>query len=333
MLTLADLYLPDLRLARYTFAVQMKEPAQLPPHKGALLRGGFGMAFRRSVCVYPALPPCDGCLLKTRCPYPPIFEPAPPADSEVLRTHSDIPRPFVIVPPPDERTTYAVGDRLSFDLLLIGQAIESLPYFIVTFQRLGELGLGQARAQYTLEDVIHQDLRNGTTQPLLQSGVLQMDAPPVGIPASALAATGALPHPPTARSTVALTFQTPTALKHNDRIVEGAPPFHVLSRALLRRLSSLSYFYGGQQWAIDYRGWIDRAAAVEVVAAKIHWVSRSRYSTRQQQQTDLSGIVGSVTYRGDLAPFLPLLRLGALIHVGKGAVFGNGQYRLEVRNQ
>jgi hypothetical protein len=33
-----------------------------------------------------------------------------------------------------------------------------------------------------------------------------------------------------------------------------------------------------------------------------------------------------VTYAGDLAPFLPLLRLGELIHVGKNAVFGNGRF-------
>jgi hypothetical protein len=38
------------------------------------------------------------------------------------------------------------------------------------------------------------------------------------------------------------------------------------------------------------------------------------------------GVVGSVTYAGDLAPFRPLLALGMLVHVGKGAVFGNGQY-------
>ena len=38
------------------------------------------------------------------------------------------------------------------------------------------------------------------------------------------------------------------------------------------------------------------------------------------------GVVGSVRYAGDMARFRPLLALGMLVHMGKEAVFGNGQY-------
>lgn len=320
------LTLPTLPLARYTFTLRMAEATTLPAYKGGLLRGGFGMTFRRSVCAYPQLPPCADCLLKQRCAYPPIFEPTPPADSEVLRTHSDIPRPFVLMPPTDRRTTYAAGDPLAFDLILIGSAIESLPYFIVTFQRLGEIGLGRTRAKYNLEEVTDQNLQSGIRTPLLQAGAIVTPTLPPGAAATQIYRAQL----PVAGRQATLTFETPTALKHQDRIGQGAPPFHVLIRTLLRRVSSLSYFYGGQQWAIDYRGWIARAESVDVAAAKVQWVNRSRYSTRQQQRTDLSGIIGRVTYRGDLAPFLPFLQLGGLVHVGKNAVFGNGRYRVEV---
>jgi hypothetical protein len=42
----------------------------------------------------------------------------------------------------------------------------------------------------------------------------------------------------------------------------------------------------------------------------------------------MGGVVGSATYIGELAPFLPLLALGQWVHVGKATVFGNGLYRM-----
>jgi hypothetical protein len=133
-----------------------------------------------------------------------------------------------------------------------------------------------------------------------------------------------------ATSEITLDLLTPTRLKHSNDLIEDAPPFHVIVRTLLRRLSSLSYFHGGQRWETDYRGWIERAERVESVRANIHWVDWERFSTRQQRRMNLGGIIGQVAYRGDLSPFLPLLHLGTLVHIGKGAVFGNGQVRLTV---
>lgn len=43
----------------------------------------------------------------------------------------------------------------------------------------------------------------------------------------------------------------------------------------------------------------------------------------------MGGLLGRATYAGDLRPYLPLLVLGELVLGGKGAVFGNGQYRIE----
>jgi hypothetical protein len=149
--------------------------------------------------------------------------------------------------------------------------------------------------------------------------------------------------------TLTLHFLTPTRLKHADHFVEGPPPFHVVVRALMRRVSSLSYFYGGQRWEVDYRGWIGRAEQVQIADAEVRWQDWERYSTRQGREMNLGGIVGRVTYAGGrrqeaegrgreagirgqesegLGAFLPLLRLGELVHVGKGAVFGNGRYEV-----
>jgi len=44
----------------------------------------------------------------------------------------------------------------------------------------------------------------------------------------------------------------------------------------------------------------------------------------------MGGLIGRVVYRGDLTPFTPYLRLGELVHVGKGTVMGMGRYQMEV---
>lgn len=50
------------------------------------------------------------------------------------------------------------------------------------------------------------------------------------------------------------------------------------------------------------------------------------------------GLVGEITYQGDFKRYLPLLRLGEHIHVGKATTFGLGKYRIinkkwEVRSE
>ena len=43
----------------------------------------------------------------------------------------------------------------------------------------------------------------------------------------------------------------------------------------------------------------------------------------------LGGVPSLVTYREDWHPFLPLLRLGEAVPIGKGTSFGLGKYEME----
>ncbi len=42
----------------------------------------------------------------------------------------------------------------------------------------------------------------------------------------------------------------------------------------------------------------------------------------------LGGFVGRITFEGDLTPFLPYIRIGEAVHVGKATSFGLGRYRI-----
>ena len=318
-----SIILPSMRVGHYRFALTLEEAASLPRYKGSTLRGGFGYSFRRQVCLQRARKTCEGCLLRSVCPYGILFEPSPPADSEVLSTQSDVPLPFVLEPPLEDKQGYESGEALTFGLRLVGRAIEHLPYFVMAFGALGRRGLGRDRAKYTLSSVTAVDLLQDRTAPVYSArDEVLRDSDLV---ADATALNGDSGGSPAER--LAVEFLTPTQLKHDGRF-HKRPDFHVLVRALLRRTSSLAYFHCGQRWDTDYRGWIERAKGVRTAGAHTSGMEIWRYSRRQGQRVSLGGPVGQMVYEGDLAPFRPLLALGEWIHVGKASVFGNGMMRV-----
>lgn len=310
-----------LRLAVFRFRLTPTEPMDLPRYKGAVLRGGFGTTFKRLVCIQRDPATCTPCRLGNVCPYGYVFETSPPEGSEVLSNLSDVPTPFVLEPPADTRTWYEPGEHLDFDLVLVGRGIQYLPYFLAVFEALGEAGLGRRRARFNVERVEAVQPLSGERAAVFAAGDERVRGETKSVTSGEVAAEAA--RLPAARLT--LRFLTPTRLKHRDHFV-SQPEFHVVVRSLLRRVSSLAYFHGGELWETDFRGIIEAAEAVRTARQETRWVDWERYSTRQGQRMNLGGFVGEATYEGELGPFRPLLALGALIHVGKAAVFGNGKY-------
>lgn len=107
------------------------------------------------------------------------------------------------------------------------------------------------------------------------------------------------------------------------------PAFSHIAKRLRDRINGLSYFYCGQGLEIDFKAFGEEAEKIKTVKDSTQWVDSSRYSWRRDVSHDLSGFVGEVTFEGRLEPFLPYLKLGEYLHVGKNAVFGNGWFRIE----
>jgi CRISPR/Cas system endoribonuclease Cas6 (RAMP superfamily) len=311
-------------LAHYRFHLRPEEPLAMPPfNKGATIRGEFGTAFRRLVCIDLALD-CVRCELRYTCPYTKVFKPFVPPEAERLSKNQDIPRPFVVKPPLERKTSYQVGEPLIFDFVVVGEAMDYLPYFIVAFRELGQGGFGLNRARCTLSSLEALDA-NGAVTAVYNGNEGVVRPPQEQLTWQSL----------TSRTSIfgdvqALTvrFLTPTMLKADGEIV-AVPQFAALVKRLRDRINALSYFYCGQLLDLDFRALDQRAEEVKAVVVKSLWIDRSR-RTRRGEQQNLSGFVGEVTYYGDLEPFLSLLLLGEYLHVGKNAPFGNGWYRLQV---
>jgi hypothetical protein len=305
-----------LKYGRYTFSCRMLADALLPEYKGSTLRGGFGTAFKRVVCALKHRE-CDDCLLRATCLYTVVFETslAVPPDQDLRQ--SATPHPFVLRPPETVKRQFSEGDELVFDLLLFGDVNARLPYFIYAFHQAGKMGIGRRingrRPEFRLSRVSSGDSRiySEDTETIEYADAVEM------------LSVGRVDTPE--RSTrVQVTLKTPLRLKFNNRI-ERDLPFHVLVRAMLRRISSLFTAYAGGEPDLDYKGLLDRAASICTVEKRIYWQDWERYSNRQKQRMPMSGMAGDVTYEGELGEFLPLLDICAKLHIGKNTAFGLGK--------
>src|SRR5713101_9310645 len=99
-------------LALYRFHLTPLEPLEMPAgNKGITIRGGFGTAFRRLVCIDLRLE-CAACNLRYTCPYTRVFNPFVPPEADRLSKNQNIPRPFVVKPPLESKTRYLPGEPL-----------------------------------------------------------------------------------------------------------------------------------------------------------------------------------------------------------------------------
>ena len=312
--------LTSFRLATFTFRLMSKATFALPAYKGSMLRGAFGHTFKRVVCMNRS-GTCRDCAYPETCPYAYIFETPPPDDTAMLRKYPHAPHPYVIEPSLDEQRIYHAGDALVFRLVLIGKAIDYLPYFIYTFDELAKSGLGRQKGTCVLEEVA-SPAADGVDV-VIFSGAQRVFRNLYRVVRMADIQEQAKAH--AGRETLTLTFHTPTRLTFGGRLVER-PEFHMFARTLLRRISTLAYFHCGERLEVDFRGLIDAATRVGIAESDARWVELTRYSSRQQTELMMGGFQGSVTYAGHFDPFLPFLLLGQHVHVGKGTVYGLGKY-------
>lgn len=311
--------------SQYEFVLGVDEPLLLPLHKGATLRGSFGQTLKRLVCFHdPAT--CGARPPACSCPYGLLFSPTIPEGCPRFRAGEEIARPFVIEPPHDEKRQYRPGETVVFNLLLFGKAGEHLPWFLVTFRELPPLGIPPHRGRVTLQEVWAVDDLAGVKQRVYSAADPLVKTASLSLSWEALAATA--PRYPTDRLT--LRFLENTHLRYLSRSVRQIE-FPILVSRLLQRVETLAGLYDdpsdvGEDWSEAARTLIQASREVSILRDETTWNAWKRFSTRQQQEVPMEGVVGAITYAGDLAPFLPLLLVGQYTHVGKGCVFGLGKY-------
>lgn len=307
-----------LSFRKFNFILEAVEDLQVPPYKGAMFRGAFGMAFRRSVCA-TGFPECGGCSLKNNCIYFRYFETEMPAEGlRFLDGPRKVPHPFVLHPPLSSAVVFPAGYRFKVGVTLIGDAIVNLPYFVHTFRKLAEEGLGKGKKKASLLSV--EDITQSEKVVVYESTKGRV------FPGSnAVKVADIISTIPSEIQSITLDFQTPLRIQHKGVEIKEREMVEIQKIVTLtrRRLMSLSYLYC--EAVVEPEKWIDFTKC-KIVSNSLSFFDWERFSNRHKRQMSLGGFIGKISITGELEEIAPILLAGSFVNTGKNTLFGLGQY-------
>jgi CRISPR-associated endoribonuclease Cas6 len=284
--------------------LQLEHPGtRLPPHALFAIRQLFPAAFRHAVGCLTVEGTCKNGPL---CPCRDLFDQRLTTDPSALRRYQKPPLPFAFrIPLLPERSVKGTVFELS--LVIAGEVIRHLDLFLkaVTFMFAAPGRLSDWRAvrmEAASEDGSRILIPSDGGGEFANLPVLSFDELFSGSSAPC--------------SSVTIEFLTPLRVLH-----KGIPlrelEFSALAGCLFRRISSLAYYYGGEELAHDFKWLAEKSREVSCKRSDLLWINRAG---------GMQGVEGIATYCGELADFVPFLSLGSRLNIGKGASYGMGSY-------
>ena len=123
-----------------------------------------------------------------------------------------------------------------------------------------------------------------------------------------------------------LYFDTPLRLQQNKKILGPEEiSASTLLMALVRRISLMTELHARIKLEINFQQLWEKSQTARFVP-NMRWLGVKRYSSRQNQMMNFSGLVGDCILENIDPVFLPYIQVGTWVHLGKGATFGMGKY-------
>lgn len=282
------------------FTLRSKEESNLPPSISSTIRGILGTTLRQNHCDNIERS-CEECLKSEACLYTKIFYNF--SKDEVGR-YTIYPPPYIIHNKIPIQAPIKKGETITFTITLIGNACLHLKDVILNVKKGLTLGLGANRNKFTLESVqinniyIYKDetLNTSIISPIHFSFF------------------------PTNPEKCQFNFDTPLKIKISKQ-VQDTLDFPILFENIYRRISTISKVYCNKELNQSFN-----TSEIKLIEDKMHWEKRERYSNRKNEKMSLGGLVGSITFQGELSEFIPFIELGKILHIGKNCSMGLGHY-------
>lgn len=277
----------SLRYLPLQIRLECGETANLPAYLGSTLHGILGWALSTQKDVYRY-----------------IYE-----NRRLGGANQDIVNPYIIETP-RPRPVYQPGDLLSFRLILLGDAIDYADKVIQSLVQVQQFGLGVGRRKFHLLDIMQGE----SLRPIWHSGQLDLSAArSESIEPQILKAEWCSIH-----------LLTPMRIRRGGTLVLKLD-FPTLIRNIAGRVARLTERYGGYADPEMAAQVCSLAEHVRMTSSGLYVHALNRYSTRRQESMDLSGLLGTMTFEGDLSPFTPWLYAARILHIGRNITFGCGQ--------
>jgi hypothetical protein len=281
----------NFKLLKLAITIQFEHDAVLPAFKGSMLHGWFGHALKAA--DEQAFFICYG------------------------NHDNQQPKPYIICPSDDHKTHWRKGELYHFEISLFGEATKLVDKLFVA-AKLGEkLGFGSQRIPFKVLSIASNTPRGLK----------------VGAEVFSLADALSVSHFDSIcenEREVALTFMTPTRIKHQGDVCRHEiPNLNFLINQILRRLTQISRF-----WVLDDQELIDYiynhkpTIRSHKVTNHCYFEDWQRFSQKNREHLPFGGLKGQVSFFGDISHVLPLLRIGELLHIGGKTTFGLGKYKL-----
>ena len=270
----------------------------------------LAVACRSTLCDWPGRA-CETCSGQETCNWHYVFGQKLTSDPTALKRHQKPPLPFVLSFPVLDRISETNGE-IECGLVVIGPALSQLEMLL---NGLAELLV--ARSFYITHiachdyqgSVHHADVAHG----LERSGNLAPDNLVI------TSTVGLLESRVWGSSKLNIRMLSPLRLLENGHTAARFE-FGRFARSVMRRVSSLAYYYGESEFNCDFK---ELSRLVDnVICTDDHFTYNNVKDRR------CSGIIGYGSFSGDFSRLMPFLVIGSYVHTGKCSSFGMGAYEV-----
>ena len=293
----------------YSLEFEAVREGQLPYFPGSAIRGAFGHALKRLVCVMRNRTSCRGCPLEISCLYTSIFETRSEENTDETKRYDRLPHPFILKVSFLKNRNFQMGSRIIVGFHLFGNAMSASPFVIRAFEEAGKKGFGSKRLPFKLANIYIEGKKVKW-----QAG---QNYPPYFEQ-----------NEPVGKSKI-LQWQLVTPLRVRSRgklVDQDKLTPRDIALTLYRRLDLLARNYGKSSLFIDSKSIIENANLIQFSSLDLHWKTLQRYSSRQSSTHSVSGIVGTLGLDFSRTPeWGALLAWAPIVHFGKGTSMGLGR--------